>query len=301
MERFELLVVGGGAAGMAVALAAAKRGHSVLLAEREKALGGVLNQCLHRGFGRNYYGEDLSGVEYARRFRGEMASAPVTVWTGTEVLELRGDRTALLTSRAGLRRVGFERCVLASGCREITLDALHVSGTRPAGVFTAGTAQKLVNVGHYGVGSEIVILGSGDVGQIMARQLTQSGRHVAAMVEQAAALGGLPRNRRECVEAYHIPVLLRTTVESILGPGRIRGVVLLDLETGRRREQPCDTLIVAAGLTPERTLLRGLGEGEALPDWLKLSGNCEHVHDIVDAVTREGLELGVSLQLCGAP
>ena len=295
MDEFDILVIGGGAAGMAAALAAAKGGRSVLLAEREKALGGVLNQCLHRGFGRSFYGEDLSGAEYARRFMSELGSVPVTVRTGTEVLELRGDRTALLSSRAGLCRVGFRRCVLAAGCRELGLDWLHVSGTRPAGVFTAGTAQKLVNVGRYGVGSEIVVLGSGDVGQIMARQLVQSGRRVAALVEQASALGGLARNRRECVEAYHIPVLLRTTVESILGAGRIRGVVLRELDTGCRRELNCDTLIVAAGLTPERTLLRGLITRGALPDWLYLSGNCERVHDIVDAVTREALDLGEAL------
>lgn len=292
MEAFELLVIGGGAAGMAVAMAAAKEHSRVLLAEREKTLGGVLNQCLHQGFGRSYYGEDLCGAEYARRFSSALAAVPVTVRTGTEVLELRRDRTALLSSRAGLCRVSFRRCVLAAGCREKTLDALHVAGTRPAGIYTAGTAQKLVNVGRYGIGSEIVILGSGDVGQIMARQLTQSGRHVAAMVEQASALGGLARNRRECVEAYRIPVLLRTTVECILGTERIRGVVLRELDSGRSREQPCDTLIVAAGLVPERTLLRDLTAEEGLPDWLYLIGNCEHVHDIVDAVTREALDLG---------
>ena len=295
MEELELLVVGGGAAGMAAALAAAKGGKGVLLAEREKALGGILNQCLHSGFGRSFYGEDLTGAEYARRFSSALASVPITVCTGTEVLELREDRTALLTSRAGLRRVRFRRCVLASGCREKTLDALQVAGTRPAGIFTAGTAQKLVNLGHYGVGSEIVILGSGDVGQIMARQLTQSGRRVVALVEQASALGGLARNRRECVEAYRIPVLLRTTVERILGAERIRGVVLRELDSGQCWEQPCDTLIVAAGLTPERTLLEGLEKRGEKPDWLYLTGNCAHVHDIVDAVTREALDLGKAL------
>lgn len=292
MERFDILVVGGGAAGMAAALAAGKKGRSVLLAEREPRLGGVLNQCVHRGFGRSFYGEDLSGVEYARRFLADMNAAPVAVRTGTEVLELRPGRTALLSGRAGLRRVGFDACILAAGCREKTLDALHVAGTRPAGVFTAGTAQKLMNVGHYGVGSEIVILGSGDVGQIMARQLVQSGRRVLALVEQADTLGGLARNRRECVEAYRIPVLLRTTVEEVLGTGRVSGVILRDLETGRRWEQPCDTLLIAAGLIPDRALADRLTGGGPLPGWLKLCGNCDHVHDVVDAVTREALALG---------
>ena len=280
---------------MAVALAAAKRGREVLLAEREENLGGILNQCLHRGFGRSYYGDDLCGVEYAKRFCADLASAPVDIRTGTEVLELRGDRTALLSSRVGLCRVGFQQCVLASGCREKTLDTLQVCGTRPSGVFTAGTAQKLANVGHYGIGHEIVILGSGDVGQIMARQLTESGKNVLALVEKASALGGLLRNRRECVEAYHIPVLLHTTVERILDTERIRGVMLRDLESEHHWEQPCDTLIVATGLTPERTLIRDLADGKNLPDWLHLSGNCDHIHDFVDAVTREALDLGKAL------
>ena len=287
MERFELLIVGGGAAGMAAALAAGRKGRTVLLAEREPVLGGILNQCVHRGFGRSWYGEDLSGVE-------ELNTAPVAIRTGTEVLELRLDRTALLSGRAGLRRVGFDRCILACGCRERTLDALNIAGTRPAGIFTAGTAQKLMNIGHYDVGSRVVILGSGDVGQIMARQLVQSGRRVEALVEKAASLGGLARNRRECVEAYHIPVLLRTTVEEVLGAGRVSGVILRDLETDRRWEQPCDALILAAGLIPDRALADRLTGGGPLPGWLKLCGNCDYVHDIVDAVTREALSLGES-------
>lgn len=294
MERFELLIVGGGAAGMAAALAAGRKGRTVLLAEREPVLGGILSQCVHRGFGRSWYGEDLSGVEYARRFLEELNTAPVAIRTGTEVLELRLDRTALLSGRAGLRRVGFDRCILACGCRERTLDALNIAGTRPAGIFTAGTAQKLMNIGHYDVGSRVVILGSGDVGQIMARQLVQSGRRVEALVEKAAALGGLARNRRECVEAYHIPVLLRTTVEEVLGAGRVSGVLLRDLETDRRWEQPCDALILAAGLIPDRALADRLTGGGPLPGWLKLCGNCDYVHDIVDAVTREALSLGES-------
>ena len=294
MERFELLIVGGGAAGMAAALAAGRKGRTVLLAEREPVLGGILNQCVHRGFGRSWYGEDLSGVEYARRFLEELNTAPVAIRTGTEVLELRLDRTALLSGRAGLRRIGFDRCILACGCRERTLDALNIAGTRPAGIFTAGTAQKLMNIGHYDVGSRVVILGSGDVGQIMARQLVQSGRRVEALVEKAAALGGLARNRRECVEAYHIPVLLRTTVEEVLGAGRVSGVILRDLETDRRWEQPCDALILAAGLIPDRALADRLTGGGPLPGWLKLCGNCDYVHDIVDSVTREALSLGES-------
>ena len=295
MERCDVLIVGGGAAGMAAALSAAEKGRRVLLADRESALGGILNQCVHAGFGRSVFGEDLSGLAYGRRWAEAVEGSRVETWLGAEVLELTSDRTALISSRAGLRRVGFDRCVLAAGCREKPLGALAVAGTRPAGVFTAGTAQKLMNVAHCAVGDEIVILGSGDVGQIMARQFVQSGRRVIAMVEQAAALGGLARNRRECVEAFHIPVLLRTTVEEVLGDGRVRGVVLRELDTGARRTIACDTLVAAVGLIPDRALCAGLERGGALPDWLHLSGNCDYVHDIVDAVTKEALALGAAL------
>ena len=286
-------MIGGGAAGMAAAKSAAEKGRSVLLAERETELGGVLNQCLHRGFGLSWYGEDLTGADYARRFRSELETAPVTVRTGAEVLELSEDRTALISARTGLSRVGFQHCVLAAGCRERPIGALNAAGTRPAGVFTAGTAQRLVNIGHYGVGSEVVILGSGDVGQIMARQLTQAGKRVVAMVEQNDHLGGLARNRRVCVEAFRIPVLLRTTVEAVLGDQRVCGVTLRALDTGATWDEPCDTLITAAGLVPDRALLHPFGQTPL--DWLHLSGNCDFVHDIVDSVTKEALALGASL------
>lgn len=295
MERFDILIVGGGAAGMAAAISAAECGRRVLLADREAAPGGVLNQCLHSGFGLHIFGEDLTGTEYARRYAEKLAQSDVAVWTGAEVLSLREDRTALISGRDGLKRVGFDRCVLAAGCRETPIGALNVAGTRPAGIFTAGTAQKLVNVGHYSVGSEVVILGSGDVGQIMARQLVQSGRRVVAMVEQASELGGLARNRRECVEAYRIPVLLRTTVDEVLGEGRVSGVMLRELDTGRRRALSCDTLITAVGLVPDRALCRGLAPDGALPDWLRLAGNCDYVHEIVDSVTKESCALGCAL------
>jgi NADPH-dependent 2,4-dienoyl-CoA reductase/sulfur reductase-like enzyme len=293
MESFDLLIVGGGAAGMAAAIAAAGAGRKTLLADRENELGGILNQCLHAGFGRHIFGEDLTGAEYGRRYAEAVRRSDVQVWTGAEVLSLGADRTALISCRDGLRRIGFARCILAAGCRETPLGALNVAGTRPAGIFTAGTAQKLVNAGHYAVGSEIVILGSGDVGQIMARQFVQAGKRVVAMVEQASELGGLARNRRECVEAYHIPVLLRTTVDEVLGAGRVSGVMLRDLDTGARRALACDTLVTAVGLVPDRALCRSLLDSSgALPDWLRLSGNCDYVHDIVDSVTAEALALG---------
>ena len=295
MEHTDLLVVGGGAAGMAAALSAAEKSKSVLLCEKDDRLGGILNQCLHRGFGRAVFSRDLTGREYAAAYIGRLPASGIQVLTGTCVLSLSPDRTALLSGRDGLRRVGFERCILAAGCRERSPWSLGIAGTRPAGVFTAGTAQRMENVDGLRVGSRIVILGSGDVGQIMARQFAQSGREVVAVVEQMDRVGGLARNRRECLEDWNIPVLLRTTVDEILGPGRINGVMIRDLDTGIRRALACDTLVTAVGLVPDRDLCRNVMTDGKLPGWLRLCGNCESVHDIVDSVTREAEALGASL------
>ncbi len=285
MEEFDLLVIGGGAAGMAASLAAARRGQRVLLAEREARLGGILNQCLHSGFGGG-----LTGPAYARQLIDRVNASAVCVRTGTDVLRIFPDRTALLSSRTGLERVEFQKCILASGCRERSVWSLPVAGSRPAGVFTAGTAQKLMNLGGYDIGDGVVIMGSGDVGQIMARQLAQAGKRVVAIIEQRDQLGGLPRNRRDCVEAYRIPVLLQCTVDEILGAGRIRGVMVRHLPTGRRWELPCGTLLTALGLIPDRALCRELLEDGALPEWLRLCGNCDYVHDMVDSVVREAAQ-----------
>ena len=291
MERFDYLIIGGGAAGMAAALAAAEKGACVLLAERDERLGGVLNQCIHNGFGLGYFGEDLTGPAYAARFVERVERAKVRVLTGTMVLRLRPDKTALLSGREGLRTVAFDKCVLAAGCREKTIGSLPVHGTRPAGVFTAGTAQRLVNLGHYDIGRRIVILGSGDIGQIMARRFTLLGKQVAAMVEIRDALGGLVRNRRNCIEAYHIPVILNATVDEILGRGRISGVMVRHLDTGERERIDCDTLVTALGLIPERELLADLETDGRPPDWLKSCGNCDYIHEIVDTVTTQAEQL----------
>lgn len=280
---------------MAAALAADRAGARVLLAEQEDALGGILNQCIHQGFGLGYFGEDLTGPAYAARFRKRLAGSGVQVSTGTAVLRLEQKKTALLSGPGGLERVGFDRCILAAGCRERPLGALPVSGTRPAGIFTAGQAQRLVNLGHYSIGNEIVILGSGDIGQIMARRFTLCGKRVVALVEQRDALGGMLRNRRTCVEACHIPVLLRATVDEVLGEGRITGVMVRHLDTGAREHIPCDTLVTALGLVPERSLAELLEREEGLPDWLHLCGNCDYVHEIVDNVTAQAEALGAGL------
>ncbi len=292
MELYELLVVGGGAAGMAAAEAAARAGRSVLLAERESALGGILRQCVHRGFGRTVFGEEVSGQAFAEYWRRRVAQSKAKVLTDTSVISLSRDRTALLSGPTGLRRVRFGRCILSAGCYERTAESLPLAGTRPSGVYTAGTAQALMNLGHYRIGNRIVILGSGDVGQIMARQFVQAGLEVVCLVEQRGALGGLARNRRDCIEAYRIPVRLRATVEEIRGTGRLSGVVVRELDTGKREAVECDTLVTALGLIPDRTLCRAMKEEGRLPDWLRLCGNCDYVHDMVDSVIREASALG---------
>ena len=297
MEHCDLLIVGGGAAGMAAALAAAGAGAGrIVLADRGDRLGGVLPQCIHHGFGLGYFQEDLTGPEYARRFADRLAAAPVEVRLETTVLSVSPDRTALLSGpRTGLSRLSFGRLVLASGCRETPIGALPVAGTRPAGIFTAGQAQRMVNLEGLDLGREIVILGSGDIGLIMARRFTLRGCHVRAVVEQREHCGGMARNYRDCILAYDIPLLTRATVTEVHGEERITGVTVRHLDTGAEERMPCDTLITAVGLVPERELLRPLGE--PLPGWVSLCGNCDYVHEIVDTVTDQAEALGRAL--CG--
>ena len=293
METFDLLIVGAGAVGMAAALSAARAGASrILLADRNDRPGGILPQCIHSGFGLSWFHEDLRGPEYAARFADALSQTPVLLRLGTEVLALRADKTALLSSRGAVERVGFQRCLLCCGAREKPIGALGIAGTRPAGVFTAGQAQKLVNLGGYDVGSRIVILGSGDIGMIMARRFTLLGREVVMVLEQNSAPGGLARNRKACIEAFHIPLRLRSTVTYVHGMPRLTGVTVRDLDSGAQELVACDTLVTAAGLLPERELAAPLLSGGAPPDWLSFAGNCEHIHEIVDSVTAQAMALG---------
>lgn len=293
MEHYDLLIVGAGAAGMAAALGAARAGvERILLADRNTQPGGILPQCIHSGFGLSWFHEDLRGPEYAARFASALAETDAQLRLETTVMELRGDRTALLSSRAALERVAFRRCLLCCGARERPVGALDVAGTRPAGVFTAGQAQKLVNLGGWDLGQRIVILGSGDIGMIMARRFTLLGREVVLMAEQAAAPGGLARNRKQCIEAFHIPLRLRTTVTEIHGFPRITGVTVRDLDSDETQFVACDALVTAVGLIPERELASPLLRDGALPDWLALAGNCGRIHEIVDSVTAEAMALG---------
>ena len=291
-EHTDILIIGAGAAGMAAALAAAQKGYpEILLVERGSKPGGILLQCAHKGFGRGYFGEDLTGMEYARRFQEMLRKSPVRVLCDTMVMKLEPDRSALLSGMNGLKKVCFERCILASGCRERTLQSLDVAGTRPAGIMTCGTAQKLLNIDRLNVGDDILILGTGDVGQIVARDLTLAGRKVLAMIEKEDHPGGLKRNQKNCIEAFSIPVMLNTEITRICGPERISGVWVIHHDTGKEEYLPCSTLLTAIGMIPERELAEECFSHTPLPDWLTLTGNCDFVHDIVDSITAEALRL----------
>lgn len=288
----DIFIIGAGAAGMAAALAAEEKGYKdILIAERGERAGGVLLQCAHKGFGLGFFGEDLTGMEYAARFRMYLTGSRVKVMFGTMVLKLYENKSALVSGKNGPVLITFDKCVLAAGCRERTIQSLDVSGTRPAGIMTCGTAQKLMNIDGLEIGGDIVILGTGDVGQIVARQLIVSGKRVITMIEKENAPGGLKRNRENCIEAYHIPVMTNSEIIRISGEGRISGVHVRHNDTGEEEFIRCSALLTAIGMIPEKDLAEDCFGNNPLPDWLFITGNCDYVHDIVDSVTTEALKL----------
>ncbi len=292
MKTADILIIGGGAAGMAAALAAEKKGYQkILIAERKDALGGVLLQCVHNGFGLGYFKEDLNGIQYAERFDSMLKSSSAQIALDTMVLKLFDDRTALLSGKDGVSKIAFDICVLATGCRERTLYSQEVSGSRPSGIMTAGTAQKLMNIDGLEIGDDIVILGTGDVGQIMARQLIQAGKRVIAMIEKDSAPGGLKRNQESCINAYQIPLILNTEIIRIRGKKRIEGITLRNSQTSEESHIECRTLLTAIGMIPETDLITNSFGPADYPDWIKKVGNCDFVHDIVDSVTMDGMNL----------
>ena len=277
---------------MAAALSAFEKGYrKILLVERRSALGGVLLQCTHNGFGLGFFKEDLKGTEYAKRFQKRIETSKIQVLLDTMALKLYPDRTALLSGKEGLRKISFDLCVLASGCRERTLYSTDACGTRPAGIMTAGTAQKLINLEGLNIGDEIVILGTGDVGQIMAGQLAQQGKHIIAMIEKEDHPGGLKRNQEKYLKAYDIPLMLNSVITKIKGQKRIEGVCVQNLISGNESYMKCSTLLTAIGMIPETDLLRQSFKDGEIPDWIRKVGNCEYVHDIVDSVTADGYQL----------
>ena len=292
MRQLKLLIVGAGAAGISAAASAWEAGcRDILLLDRAAQPGGILPQCLHEGFGLAQYGKELTGPEYTARLAERLVLTGVRYLPETEVLSVSENQIAVLSRRGALERLRFEHLILASGCREKNIGALPVVGTRPSGIFTAGQAQELMNLRRQELGEEILILGSGDLGMIMARQFVLTGKHVIAVIESEAHYGGMARNFHRCIEAYQIPMRYRTTVSIIHGEGRICGVTAEHLDSGTREFIACDTLVTALGLIPERDLVRGL-EDRA---WLSLVGNCHTVHDIVDSAAMEAERVGRSV------
>ena len=276
MEHFDILIIGGGAAGIAAAKAAGSA--KVLLVDRKPGPGGVLRQCTHRGFGKN-----KSGMEYAADLMKDFPET-VSLALNTTVLSVSGNKTAVLSgTEYGRKEISFSQLILAAGCREIPVGALPIAGTRPKGIYTAGQMQEMMNL--HGVVPEgpVVILGSGDLGLIMARQLAEAGLSVT-MVEKGRCCGGMLRNQH-CLEDFPIRLLCSDTIVQIHGEPHICGCT-----TKNGEYLPCHTLLIAVGLRPERELISHLGT----PDWLHLCGNCNTVHPMVEAVVQEGKQAGQS-------
>jgi thioredoxin reductase len=294
IEKYDLIVIGGGPAGMAVCVGAAAEGlKKILLLERHPRLGGILNQCIHVGFGLKVFREELTGTEYAARYKKRFLEKAIEFRTSAFVHALHPRKEVTFVSSQGEQLVSGDKIVVATGCRERTREMLTVPGTRPAGIFTAGLAQEMVNI--YGVlpGREVIIVGSGDIGLIMARRVTLEGSRVHAVFEILPHLSGLVRNRITCLDDFGIPLYLEHEILEIRGKNRVEGVKYRDNRTGRENEMACDTVLFSVGLIPERDLL--IDAGIEPGDGFYLAGNADYVHDTVDRVTREGEKLGRTL------
>ena len=324
MKTCDLVIIGGGPAGLAAALGARKQGiKDILIVERDKELGGILNQCIHNGFGLHTFKEELTGPEYAGRYIEQVKDAGIPYVTDSMVLSiqsmsqykssLQADKVITMVSRTeGIIQIQEKAVILAMGCRERPRGALNIPGYRPAGIYSAGTAQRLVNMEGYLPGREVVILGSGDIGLIMARRMTLEGAHVKVVAELMPYSGGLKRNIVQCLNDYDIPLKLSHTVVDIHGKERVTGITLAKVDEkgkpipGTEEEYACDTLLLSCGLIPENELSRELGvelnpvtSGPFVDESLETNvpgvfacGNVLHVHDLVDFVSEEADRAG---------
>ena len=317
MEEYDIVIIGGGPAGLAAALSARHQGiERLLILERDKELGGILNQCIHNGFGLHTFKEELTGPEYAWRYIEQVLEQKIPYWLNTMVVDIaQEDGWKIVTAMSrekGMSMLRARAVILAMGCRERPRGALNVPGFRPAGIYTAGTAQRLVNMEGYMPGKEIVILGSGDIGLIMARRMTLEGATVKVVAEIMPKSGGLTRNIVQCLEDYGIPLKLNHTVIDIKGKDHIEGVTLAQVDEnkepvpGTQEAYRCDTLLLSVGLIPENELTRELGarmdektHGPVVDERLQTTvagvfacGNVLHVHDLADHVSQEAAEAG---------
>lgn len=316
MKSYDIVIVGGGPAGLAAAASAKKAGiDSILILERDKELGGILNQCIHNGFGLHTFKEELTGPEYAGRFIDVVKELGIAYELNTMVMDISGDKVVTAMNRTeGMFQIQAKAVILAMGCRERSRGALNIPGYRPAGIFSAGTAQRLVNMEGYMPGKEVVILGSGDIGLIMARRMTLEGAKVKVVAELMPYSGGLKRNIVQCLDDYGIPLKLSHTVVDIKGRERLTGITLAQVDEkgkpipGTEEDYTCDTLLLSVGLIPENELSRGMGvemdrvtSGPVVNESLETNipgvfacGNVLHVHDLVDYVSEEAGRAGVN-------
>lgn len=314
MLKYDIVIVGGGPAGLAAAISAKKNGaNRILVLERDKELGGILNQCIHNGFGLHTFQEELTGPEYAQRFIRQLLEEKIEYKLNTMVLDISKEKTVTAMNREeGILEIQAKAVILAMGCRERSRGALNIPGYRPAGIFSAGTAQRLVNMEGCMPGREVVILGSGDIGLIMARRMTLEGAKVKVVAELLPYSGGLKRNIVQCLDDFEIPLKLSHTVVDIQGKERVQGITLAKVDENRRpipgteEHYSCDTLLLSCGLIPENELSRALGvemsritSGPLVNECLETNvegvfacGNVLHVHDLVDFVSQEAAAAG---------
>ena len=314
MEQYKIVIIGGGPAGLAAAVSARKAGaESILILERDKELGGILNQCIHNGFGLHTFKEELTGPEYAARFISQVKELGIEYRLNTMVMDISREKVVTAMSREkGMYQIQADAVILAMGCRERPRGALNIPGYRPAGIYSAGTAQRLVNIEGFLPGRKVVILGSGDIGLIMARRMTLEGANVQVVAELMPYSGGLKRNIVQCLDDFGIPLKLSHTVVDIKGKERVEGITLAAVDEkgvpilGTEEEYECDTLLLSVGLIPENELSSQIGvtlnavtSGPVVDESLETDvegvfacGNVLHVHDLVDFVSEEASAAG---------